>query len=239
MKCLRKFISVMLAISIALCSNIICTAAVADNIIISVDSEANTITSPYVSSFDNLAILSDYHEYAGIMVGGNNSGISANIKTPRWLPDVSDSGESVWVSTNIDANGEWIQAGARYYSHYENGFRTYVEHYQSGIYNMSEIGYQVLDFAVTYKVEYSTSDKKWHAYIAGVEKASSTLSTSLIGVQAQAEIHKEGIEMGPFTFSNVQIKNSSSTWKNNTTSPTANYPYQATGSPTEFTVSGP
>lgn len=68
---------------------------------------------------------------------------------------------------------------------------------------------------------------------------SSALATINNGVQGNAETHKRNIEMGPFTFSNVKIKNSSGTWVNNTTTPSAYLPYIVTGTATNFTVSGP
>lgn len=179
-----------------------------------------------------------YHEYAGIMVGGSNQGISAKITTPSSLPDVSDSGESVWVSSNVDSNGEWIQTGARYYSSYSD-FKTYTEHYENGVYSLTTVGVHRLGAEISYKVEYNASDGKWHAYIVGKDKASSALATVNVGVQAHAEIHKKEIEMGPFTFSDVQIKNSSSIWVNNIKLPTAAAPYTATGTAANFTVSGP
>lgn len=179
-----------------------------------------------------------YHEYAGIYLGGSYQGISAKITTPSSLPDVSDSGESVWVSSNVDSNGEWIQTGARYYSSFNN-FKTYTEHYESGVYTLTTVGVHVLGAKISYKVEYSSTDQKWHAYIAGVDKASSALATQNSGVQAHAEVHKKDIEMGPFTFSEVQVKNTTPAWVNNTVTPTAASPYSVTGTATQFTVSGP
>jgi len=175
--------------------------------------------------------------YAGVFNTSANRGISATIKTPTSLPSVSDSGESVWVSSGINSNGQWIQTGTRYYKGY-SGFNTYTEHYKNGVYTMTEIGSHVLNFQVTYRVEYLASDSKWHAYIAGVEKAQSTLST-VTNVQAQSEVHKLNIRMGPFAFSNVQAKNSGNIWNNNTVSPSAQTPYVVSGSATSYTVSGP
>lgn len=181
---------------------------------------------------------SPYHQYAGFIKGGSNKGVSAEIKMPSSLPDVSDSGESVWVSTSMDSNGEWIQAGARYYSSFTN-FKTYTEHYSNGIYKLTTHGIHILGKVVTYKVEYNSSDGKWHAYISGTDMVSSSLATVDNSVQGNAEVHKKEIEMGPFTFSNVKIKNSSGTWVNNTVTPSATSPYSVTGTATNFTVSGP
>ena len=97
----------------------------------------------------------------------------------------------------------------------------------------------VLGAGIAYKVEYSSVDAKWHAYISGVDMVSSTLATVNNGVQGNAEVHKKNIEMGPFTFSNVMVKNSSGTWLNNTATLYANSPYSITGTATNFTVSGP
>ena len=91
----------------------------------------------------------------------------------------------------------------------------------------------------TYKVEYNSDDGKWHAFINSVDKVSSSLATSEIKVQAKGEVHKQDIEMGPFSFSTVKVKNSSNTWVDNTTSPSADSPYTVSGSATSFTVSGP
>lgn len=54
-----------------------------------------------------------------------------------------------------------------------------------------------------------------------------------------AEVHKKNIEMGPFTFSNVLVKDSSGTWGNNTATLHADLPYSITGTATNFTVFGP
>lgn len=153
------------------------------------------------------------------------------------MPDVSDSGESVWVSTSADSNGKWIQTGARYYSSFST-FKTYTEHYESGVYKLDIVGTHVLGASIAYKVEYNSSDSKWHAYIAGTDKVSSSLAT-IDNVQGHAEVHKKNIEMGPFTFADVSIKNSSGTWVNNTAAPYATSPYSVTGTATNFTVSGP
>lgn len=179
-----------------------------------------------------------YSQYAGVYVSSLSKGISAKITIPSSLPDVSDSGESVWVSSNRDSNKKWIQAGACYYSSYSN-FKTYTECFQDGTYNKTIHGVHIQGVQVSYSVEYSAVDQKWHAYIAGYDKASSVLATTNIGVQAQAEVHKKEIEMGPFTFSEVKVKNTTPEWKNNTVYPTASSPYAVTGSATQFTVSGP
>ena len=92
---------------------------------------------------------------------------------------------------------------------------------------------------LTYKVEYNSDDGKWHAFINSVDKVISSLATSEIKVQANGEVHKQDIEMGPFSFSTVKVKNSSNTWVDNTTSPSADSPYTVSGSATSFTVSGP
>ena len=148
------------------------------------------------------------HAYAGFNRGGSNKGVSATITLPSKLPNVSDSGESVWVSTSKDSNGEWVQTGARYYSTFTN-FKTYTEHYQSGVYKLTTVGVHALGASISYKVEYNSTDGKWHAYIAGVDKVSSALATINNGVQGNAETHKRNIEMGPFTFSNVKTKSKS------------------------------
>lgn len=179
-----------------------------------------------------------YHGYAGFVKGGSNKGLYATITTPSSLPNVSDSGESAWVSTSVDSNGEWIQTGAYYYSSF-GAFKTYTEHFQSGLYIRSTIGMHVLGAGIAYKVEYSSVDAKWHAYISGVDMVSSTLATVNNGVQGNAEVHKKNIEMGPFTFSNVLVKDSSGTWGNNTATLHADLPYSITGTATNFTVFGP
>ncbi len=178
------------------------------------------------------------HAYAGFTKSGSNRGVSSLITLPSSFPSVSDSGESVWVSTSKDSNGEWIQTGARYYSSFSS-FQKYTEHYQNGVYKRTDFGTQALGTSTAYKVEYLTTDGKWHAYIGGLEKVSSSLASANSSVQAHAETHKSNIEMGPFTFSSVKIKNTSGTWVNNTTSPSAPLPYSVSGTPTNFTVSGP
>ena len=157
---------------------------------------------------------------------------------PSDFPDVSGSGESAWVSTSKDSNGEWVQAGARYYSSY-TAFKTYTEHYQNGVYKLTTVGTHRLGIYLTYKVEYNSDDGKWHAFINSVDKVSSSLATSEIKVQAKGEVHKQDIEMGAFSFSTVKVKNSSNKWVDNTTSPSADSPYTVSGSATSFTVSGP
>ena len=177
--------------------------------------------------------------YAGVVTTSTYRGISASIQTPSSLPSVpSGTGESVWVSTAPDSNGAWAQSGARYYPSAGNVFKTYVEYFSGGVYHRSEPGIHMLGTSVAYKVEYR-SDGKWHAYIAGVDKAQSLLSSSSLNVEGMSELHQPNIQMGPFTFSNVKVKNSSDTWINNPTMPTAPLPYSATGTSTNYTVSGP
>lgn len=115
----------------------------------------------------------------------------------------------------------------------------YTEHYQNGVYKLTTVGTHRLGIYLTYKVEYNSDDGKWHAFINSVDKVSSSLATSEIKVQAKGEVHKQDIEMGPFSFSTVKVKNSSNTWVDNTTSPSADSPYTVSGSATSFTVSGP
>lgn len=178
------------------------------------------------------------HAYGGVLVNSTtNRGISATIKVPSSLPVIYGNNTSVWVSTGLDSNSEWVQAGARYRKDYTS-FEPYTEHYANGIYQTTNYGTQASGTQKTYKVEYLESDGKWHAYIGGVEKVSSTLS-EVKNLQAQGEVHKRNLQMGPFYFSNVKIKNSSNTWNNNTVSPTAKAPYSVSGSATSFTVSGP
>lgn len=180
-----------------------------------------------------------YHGYAGFVTAtASYKGVYATITTPTSLPNVSDSGESAWVSTSKDSNEKWIQTGANYSSSF-TAFKTYTEHFGDGGYIRTWVGMHVLGAGVAYKVEYSSVDTKWHAYISGVDIVSSALATVNNSVQANAEVHKKNIEMGPFTFSNVMVKNSSGTWLNNTATLYANSPYSITGTATNFTVSGP
>ena len=180
-----------------------------------------------------------YHGYAGVYVTGNYRGISASIKTPNSLPIIAGSGESAWVSTQIDADGHWVQAGARYWAGY-SGFKTYVEYGSGNISKITDIGVHKLGTTVSYKVEYSSSDGKWHAYVAGGDKMSSALASNMLDVEAYGEIHKKNIEMGPFAFSNVKVKNSSGSWANNTIVPSTRIAsYTVTGTANSFTVSGP
>lgn len=179
-----------------------------------------------------------WHGYAGFQVGTGGKGVSATITMPTSLPNVSDSGESVWVSTGKDLYDRWLQTGARYYYGY-TGFQTYIEHFNNGGYGCTTVGTHNLGASITYKTDYNTSDNKWHAFIAGTDLLSSTLSSNSVGVECYAEIHKKQIEMGPFSFSNVKIKDSSGTWGNNTVTPTAPSPYSCSGTATSFTVSGP
>lgn len=179
-----------------------------------------------------------YHQYVGFVNTGANKGITATITTPSGFPSVSDSGESAWVSTNIDSQGFWVQSGIRYYSGF-SAFQTYTEHYQNGAYRLSVAGIPPLNTSITYKVEFSSADRKWHAYISGVDKFSTALSTANMGVQCNAEIHKKQIQIGPFNFSNVQTKTASGIWTYNTIYPTASAPYSVSGNASNFTVSGP
>lgn len=86
-----------------------------------------------------IVAANDYHGYAGVTTSSKKRGISAKITMPSDFPDVSGSGESAWVSTSKDSNGEWVQAGARYYSSY-TAFKTYTEHYQNGVYKLTTVG---------------------------------------------------------------------------------------------------
>lgn len=204
------------------------------------ENESSELNSEYLVSSSNLnqQASKEYHGYAGVITSSKKSGISAKITMPSSFPDVSDSGESAWVSTGIDSNGEWVQAGARYYST-DTAFKSYTEHYQNGVYTPTTVGTHRLGIYLTYKVEYNSDDGKWHAFVNSVDKVSSPLVVTEIEVQAKGEVHKENIEMGPFAFSTVKVKNSNGMWVDNTDRPTADFPYTATGSATSFTVSGP
>lgn len=186
------------------------------------------------------------HIYAGVTTVTKYKGIQATIKMPSSFPDVSGSGESAWVSTSKDDNspgkGEWVQAGARYYpDSIGNYFIQYTEHYKSGVYQMTHYDIQKLNSSITYKVEFNGEDEKWHAFISGVDMVSGSLNYNIMSVQANAEVHKENIEMGPFTFSRVRVKNGFLEWEDNTKRPTAQSPYSVSSNstPTQFVVSGP
>lgn len=220
-----------------LCAAIV-TSVISANILVA-HAETN-VAGGYSQNSSQSAYSSDYHGYAGIHPSGSNQGISATIKTPSSFPDVSDSGESVWVSTDANSDGEWIQAGTRYYYWYTS-FTKYVEYFESGVYKIkTDIGTHALNTSVAYKVELNMNDGKWHAYVAGQDCAAGTFPSLTMGVQAHAEIHKEGIQMGPFTFSNVKIKDGNALWKNNTKLPSTTLSgYSVSGTATNFTVSGP
>lgn len=159
--------------------------------------------------------------YAGAIKSGSQKGIAAQIKTPSSLPTLGGSGESCWV-TNI-YNGNWVQTGMRYYSGY-SGFKTYVEHNISGVYEMQEIGTHLLDFTVHYKVSYESSDSKWHAYIAGYDKGSWSMNSTAT-VEAMGESHATDTQLGPFNFIQVVYKDSSNNWNWNDSTPYADSPY--------------
>lgn len=189
----------------------------------------------------------DYHFYAGFVLSGQKyKGIYARIKLPEVLPDVSGSGESAWVSTNKDDNGEWLQTGVRYYSGYD-GFKLYYEYYVNGKYECHEPQSVSLGNESTYWIQYNDSSGKWQACFAennsstGKILASSVLSTAENnGVQVNAELHKEGIQMGPFDFSGVMYyDNSDGAWHANTKMPTTEPPYEVSGSANNFKVYGP
>lgn len=182
------------------------------------------------------------HIYAGVTTVTKYKGIQATIKTPTSLPDVSNSHESVWVSTSKDDSGEWVQTGAIFNpSAYWQSFIQYTEHYKSGVYQMNLYDNHELNSKITYKVEFDGEDEKWHAFISGDDVVSGTLDANIMSVQANAEVHKNNIEMGPFTFSRVKVKNGFLEWVNNTTKPKGESPYYVTSSSsaTEFTVMGP
>lgn len=191
----------------------------------------------------------DYRFYAGAMSdGGGYKGIYARIKLPVGLPNVSGSGESAWVSTKSDGSKEWLKTGARYYSGYR-GFKLFVESYKSGKYEINESqGLSVGDES-KYWIQYLDSDGKWHAYFSadgtdyGVELAGSYLaSAEADGVQANAELNKENIQMGPFGFSCVMYTKEAvfnAKWVRSKKAPTVESPYAATVTADSFTVYGP
>lgn len=167
--------------------------------------------------------------YAGVTKSGYTyKGVAAKIKTPTSLPKLGDSGESCWVS-NFASNGDWIQTGFRYYSGY-SGFKTYVETMRSGVYNLTEIGTHITDATIHYKVNYEDSDGKWHAYIAGYDKGSLSMSSSA-NVQANGETHASNTQLGPFQYVQMVYRNESDgqyDWNWNDTTPTAQSPYHVT-----------
>ena len=69
--------------------------------------------------------------------------------------------------------------------------------------------------------------------------ASGPLSSSSMQLQAHAEVHLQYIQMGPFSFLNINIKNSFGSWISNTSTPHANTHYEYNGNAYYFTVSGP
>ena len=105
---------------------------------------------------------------------------------------------------------------------------------------MSTFNVHQLNSSITYQVEFNGDDEKWHAFISGSDLVSGSLDVNIIKVQAHAEVHKNNIEMGPFTFSLVKVKNGYLEWVNNTDRPSADSPYYVTSSstPTQFTVGG-
>ena len=117
----------------------------------------------------------------------------------------------------------------------------YIESYRSGVYQMSTFNVHQLNSSITYQVEFNGDDEKWHAFISGSDLVSGSLDVNIIKVQAHAEVHKNNIEMGPFTFSLVKVKNGYLEWVNNTDRPSADSPYYVISSstPTQFTVGGP
>ena len=189
----------------------------------------------------------EYHFNAGVtLTGPNYKGICAKIKLPESLPDVSGSGESAWVSTNQDDNKHWVRTGVRYYSGY-SGFKLYYEYFLNGVYEIHEPQSISLGNQSTYWVQYNESSGKWQACFAengsstGKLLVSAALSTANSnGVQAKAELHKEGIQMGPFDFSGVMYYDSSDgKWHANTKMPTTKSPYVVSGSANNFRVYGP
>ncbi len=242
---IKKIVSILIVVCMIFSLTIFVAASEVQTDVVCVaygvaENESSELNSKYLvlSSNLNQQASTGYHGYAGVLTGSKKRGISAKITMPSSLPDVSDSGESAWVSTSKDSNNEWVQAGARYYSSF-TAFKTYTEHYQNGVYKLTTVGTHRLGIYLTYKVEYNSDDGKWHAFINSVDKVSSSLAATEIKVQAKGEVHKEDIEMGPFTFSTVKVKNSDGVWVDNTDLPTADSPYTATGSATSFTVSGP
>ena len=186
-----------------------------------------------------------FHKYAGVMVNGAYRGISARIVMPSSYPNVQDSGESAWVSTHSmmssAVGGEvWIQSGAAYYAvDQASGFLKYIEEFSRGYYYRNEYDTHDLGEEVVYKVEYSSSDGKWYAYIDGVQMVGFRFPVADCGVQAHAEVHKDNIQMGPFIFYDIRVRNDLLQWSNNTVLPTAQSPYTVTGSATTFVASGP
>ena len=67
----------------------------------------------------------------------------------------------------------------------------------------------------------------------------SKLDSSAMSLQSHAEVHKQYIQMGPFSFSNIIIKNSSGSWISNTVAPYAYAHYGYSGNSYNFTVYGP
>ncbi len=163
--------------------------------------------------------------YAGTSKSGNNKGIAAKIKTPAQLPQLGYSGESCWVTNVYGSPMEWVQTGLRYYNGYGK-FKTYVESNISGVYNLTEIGVHVLDFAGHYRVSYN-SDGKWHAYIGYTDKGSFMMN-STAGVQAEGESHAIDTQLGPFDFIQVVYANSDGEWNWMDETPTATYPFNVT-----------
>lgn len=183
-----------------------------------------------------------FSKYAGVYKDGVNCGVSAYIRTPNTMPNVSNSGESAWVSSSRDNNERWLQAGCRYYSAYIT-FKSYVEYFDaSGAYHLNEIGIHLTGASYFYKVEYISDDDtgdKWHAYIGNTEYVSSTLSPCGLNVQAAAEVHQDNIQMGPFVFSNVKKKNALGVWADISGNLFSNIPYSASGTTSNFTAYGP
>ena len=194
----------------------------------------------YYISYDVrvIPIYDAYHGYAGVFSNGSQAGMSASISLPWFYPFVEDSGESVWVSSSLDSSGRWVQIGVCYYSIYSN-YKIYTETFQSGVYARNTHGDKFPGNTISCKVEYSDDTSLWEASCNGIVYASGPLSSSTMSLQAHAEVHLQYIQMGPFAFSNIAIKNTSGSWISNAKTPHADDHYEYSGNSYSFTVSGP
>ena len=161
------------------------------------------------------------------------TGISANLKTPTEYPYIRvGTGESCYLQASNNNNNinSYYKVGIKYTSSNPSKFIVYTENKINGAnVQHNEITTHALNMQYPYKLEYSSSDSNWHAYVSGIDRGRVPMGQSQM-VFAMADCNNTSIAMGPFEFHNVQTKTASGGWVYNNSAAALyhNNPYQIT-----------
>jgi len=135
-------------------------------------------------------------------------GIKADIYTPSSAPYLAADGESNWVSIPTP---DWVQTGWYYRVGFSSA-KPYVEHQVGQNYGLTDYGTQSWNTSKNYKVEYSSANNTWRAYIDNDFKEGWGPISAPKTVLGRSEVHTSSSNELDTDFDNVYWKNSLGSW---------------------------